>query len=429
MRIQYDAGAFVITSVTSYSDVRQNIAASVCYDDPSDPAFPAPGGGAMCLFGPAYGSAAASGQVVDDYFDSRDNSRTFVQDLRLESGKASAFEWMLGASLLNRKALVGFDMGLLVAPGNDKVLVFPTWNRKKDDWVGAYGQATWKATDRIEFTVAARLDDQRYRNTSYTDHTLTTIIQVPSKEGVPVDTQKESKTAFQPKGQLSYHFSSDVMAYATVSRGFRSGYFLSGSFTLPESTTNYEVGLKVMGWNQRLMTNIAAFHIDYSDQQFSTAISQPPYRVAVIIPKTKIDGIEVETSALPSEYLRIGAGLGYLNAKVDDGTRAPATPRFTANASADLSIPIAGGWGGRIHVDGRYNSSQYLYTQNTQEIGAKTYLNLRAGVHKDRIDVGAYARNLTNERQSAMQGYSAAGGFMRYDNEPRTYGAEITVSF
>lgn len=428
-RVRWETESVVLTSVTSYSDVDQAIASGLCYDDPSDPAIPSPVGGASCLFGPAFGDAAAPGQPIDDFFDSRDDSRTFIQDLRLESAKDGAWTWMIGASYLDREAIVGFDAGLFLAPDATKLLLYPSWNRKEDSWWGVYGQVTWKATDRLELTLAARHDDQDYRNTSYTDHTLSTIIQVPSEDGTLVDTQKEKGSEFQPKGQVSYNFTDDVMAYVTVSRGYRAGYFLSGSFTLPETTTNYEVGLKSTGWNQRIVANVAAFHIDYSHQQFSTVIPEPPFRVAVIIPETRINGIEFETTVLAVEHVTFGLGLGYLDAEVKDGTRAPAAPRFNANGSVDVTLPLSGGWSTLLHADARYNSSQYLATGNTQEIPAKTYLNARIGMQTDHYEVAAFIRNATDERQQAIASASFAGGYLLYQNEPRTYGIEFTASF
>jgi iron complex outermembrane receptor protein len=289
---------------------------------------------------------------------------------------------------------------------------------------------TWNVSRQLELTAAARYDDERYDNTTYTDRTQTTVVPVLSKDGTPVDTQRERGSAFQPKGQVSFHFTDDVMGYATVSRGFRAGYFNTGAFTLPEHTTNYELGLKSALLDRRLVANVAAFHIDYSDQQFSSIVAQYPFRLAVTIPKTKIDGVEFESTAIASRFVSFGLGLGYLSAKVADGSNSPAAPRFNANASVDFTCPVFLDWKARLHVDDRYNSLQYLATENQQPVGAKNYVNLRGGVQNERYDIAAFVRNATDERQATFAGSdNFAGGYIRYQNAPRSYGVEVKVMF
>ncbi len=429
-RVQWDAGPVSLVSVTSYSHIDQQIFSSLCYDDPNDPVLPAPDGGAQCLLGEAYGNAAAPGQASDEFFNSLDNFRTETEDLRLESRTTGPVEWIVGASTLHRIALEGFDAGAMLAPGPTDVTLYPAWNGKTDNWWGVYGQLTWKVTSRLELAAAARYDAERYDNTSYTDRTETTIVQVLSKDGTLVDTQHEKGDAFQPKGQVSYHFTDDIMGYATVSRGFRAGYFNTGAFTLPEHTTNYELGLKSTLLDRRVVMNAAAFHIDYSDQQFSSIIAQFPFRVAVTIPKTKIDGFEYESTAVVSRFVSFGLGIGYLDAKVEDGSRSPAAPRFDASATADFTYPLQLGWKVRLHADDRYNSLQYLETENQQPVGAKNFLNLRAGVQSDRYDIAGFVRNATDRREATLAGSADfAGGYVRYQNEPRSYGVEVKAWF
>ncbi len=430
VRVQWDLEPFSLVSVSSYSHIDQHILSSLCYDDPSDPILPAAGGGAQCLFGTAYGTAAAAGQAIDNYFDSLDNFRTFTQDVRLESGAKGPLQWTVGASYLHQDYLAGFDAGIISAPAAIFTALYPAWNDKRDDWWGVYAELIWKATQRLELSAAVRYDDERYNNTTYTDRTKSTVVPVLSTNGTPIDTQRETANAFQPKGQVSFHFADDVMGYATVSRGFRAGYFNTGAFTLPEHTTNYELGVKSTFWDRRVVANAAAFHIDYSDQQFSSIIPQYPFRIAVTIPKTKINGLEYESTLIASSFASFSIGLGYLDAVVSDGSRSPAAPRVNANVGMDLTHPAFLEWKARLHVDDRFNSPQYLSTADTQGIPAKNYVNLRLGVQNDHYDIAAFVRNATDERQSTFAGSeNFTGGYVLYQNQPRSYGLEVRVTF
>lgn len=429
-RVQWDFDSTSLVGVVGYSKLDQNLRSSVCYDDPNDPALPGPDGGAQCLFGPAYGDAALPGQAIDTLYDGRDDIRSTTADLRLQSRGDGVLEWTIGASALHREYLAGFDAGNIVAPDRSVTMLTSTWNLKEDDWWGVYGQLMWRATDKLELMVAARYDHETYENTSYTDRTESTVIPVQSNTGELVNTQQEEATKFQPKGQISYHFTDDVMGYLTVSRGFRAGFFSSRRFTLPEHTTNYELGLKTMFWNRRINLNLAAFRIDYSNQQFSTVVATPPYRVAVSIPETEINGVEIESTFTPSPFVSLSAGLGYLDAEVRDGTRSPSAPKYNASLSADFSYPMSDDWTARLHVDGRYNSSQYLARNNLQHVPAKTFANLRAGVDNGKYDIAAFVRNVTDEHQAAMSSSdNFTGGYPRHPVLPRSYGMEVKVSF
>lgn len=429
-RIQWDFAPVSLISVTGFDDIDQHLNLSTCYDDPNDPVAPFPGGGGVCLFGPAFGEAAPPGAPIDFFYDGLDNFQTFTQDVRIASRNSESVEWTVGASILNRKYITGFDAQALLAP-DIIVPLFPSWNDKRDDWWGVYGQLIWKATEKLELTAAARYDDETYENTSYSTRDFTTIVPVLSPDGVLENTQKRSASAFQPKGQASYRFTDDVMGYATVSRGFRAGYFITGNYTLPEETTNYEVGLKTSWLDRRIVANFAAFHIDYSDQQFQSLTPTFPFRATITIPDTKINGIEYESTLRVSRFVSFGLALGFLDAKVsNDGGRSPNTPRFNGSASADFTYPVSRDWKANLHIDDRYNSEQFLDVNDQQRVPAKNFVNLRAGVQNDRYEIAAFMRNATDERQATIKGIGIPDfGFIRYQNEPRSYGVEVRASF
>lgn len=454
MRAIYHAPFADLISITAYTHTNQDAQSSLCYDDPDSPLFDAypatPGAQAGCIFKvPVFGSAAVSGQPVDQYFLALEQYRTFFQDLRLQSTTKGRLNWTIGANYLSRNAFNGFDAGLINAPaaggagcangfGLDLsrcgalTRLFPRWDARSDRWWGIYGQASYDITDKLQLTVAGRYDSQRYRSTQYTDRERTTIVQAIDTSGGRVDSQNQSSRRFQPKAQLSYKLLPDVMAYAVYSEGYRAGFFNTGQFTRPESTKNYEGGVKSsfeIG-GMRAVVNVAAFHIDYSDQQFSKGIATPPFRIAVTIPKTSIDGMELEATLHPSRALSLTGSAGYLNAKVADGTRAPFTPHWTLIGSADYAHPLAGDLGVTAHIDFRHNSSLYLTTGNQQLNPARSYLNLRGGLTWKTVSLTGFVKNATDERDVPRPIVAlSTGGFVRFINLPRQYGVQLDVQF
>lgn len=427
-RIQYDFDWLSLISLSAFSHTDQAVPpASICFDDPNDPQVPLPTGGAACAFGPAFGRAAPPGAPVDNFYSDLNNFRTFTEDFRLASRANGPLEWTFGASVLHRYALEGFDSLLLLAPAT-LLNVFPSWHDKVDNWWGVYGQLIWNATSKWQFTAAARYDNERYASTGYSGRDATIIVPTPTLSG-PVNTQRQDATAFQPKAQVSYHITTDIMGYATVSRGFRAGYFFNGSYTQPEHTTNYELGVKSTLADRRVLLNGDVFYIDYSNQQVTNIIPMPPFQVSSTIPKTRIEGAELESTVLLSRFVTFGLGASYLDARVGDDTDSPFTPKFQINTSADVSYPIRDDWKVLLHLDDRYNTFEYLGTENQQYRGPINLLNARLGVENGRYNIAAFVRNAADRRYTTSAGTVFGNGFIRFQNQPRTYGLEVRAHF
>jgi iron complex outermembrane receptor protein len=230
-------------------------------------------------------------------------------------------------------------------------------------------------------------------------------------------------------GQVSYHFDPDVMAYVTVSRGFRAGYFNTGKFAIPEHTTNYEGGFKTEWLDRQLLLNVAGFHIDYSNQQLSTTINTPPYRIPVTVPKTTINGAELETSWRVLSVLTLNADLAYLNAKVADGTMSPKAPHWSGSFGAQLTQPLPDDWILNAHADVAFHSQEYLFTGNTQGIPGKGFVNARVGPERGPWGFYLVGQNLTNTREDQMQTGTTSPYKVQYPIEPRTYGLELRYTY
>ncbi len=428
-RLALHFAAFDVVSVTGYSHIDQEHRSSTCYDDPNNPAFPNAAGGASCVLGAAFGMRATPGQTMDELFNQLDNYRTTTQDLRLVSTGDTRVRWQVGASYLHRDSLIGYDLFRLIAPTGTPVLGAPSWNDRVDDWWGVYGQASTNLLDRLELTVAVRYDHNDYENTTYTDRTLGTVIRQVDIDGVAVPTLKQSGNGFQPKVQLSYHLTDDVMAYFTYSSGFRAGFFSSAVFAVPEKTKNYEVGIKSTLFDRRVVANAALFHIDYSNQQFSRILAVAPFRLPVTVPETSIDGFEGEVTYAANRYVRLGGSVGYLKAIVTDGTASPYAPKWTGNLMADVNYPITDQIQLHVRGDYRYQAPQYLGTGNAGRIGSKDYVNLRVGPEADAWSLTAYVKNLLDTREAIFLPSALAGATLRQATTGRQLGLEAIYKF
>ena len=430
IKIDWDLGGMIFSSITCYSKVDQNLAVGICWDDPNDPAVDTDaavtGVQVGCFWGPTIGDSAADGEIVDNLFLASDDFNSYTQDLRLTSDGDGRLRWLVGAQFLDRKAENGFDAGIILAPDEDFVNFFPRWDIREDFWWGAYGQLSYDVSEALEVTFAGRYDDNTYENTQYTSREFTTVIQNATASGQLVNTLKEEKSSFQPKIQISYQWSdTNLQTYFTWSEGFRAGFFAGGAYTAPEETTNYELGLKSVLWDGRLIANAAVFHIDYSNQQFTAILDAPPFRNPVTIPESDIDGVELELQWQALDELNLSGSVGYLDSRTIENSRSQIAPEWTINMQADYSYALNDQWRINLHADYRYNDSMFLDVGETSAIESKEFVNARFAIENNHWQVGLWLRNVLDTREATAGLLDLAGGVVRNQNKPRSYGLQI----
>jgi iron complex outermembrane receptor protein len=265
----------------------------------------------------------------------------------------------------------------------------------------------------------------------------------------------------------------DLLAYASVSQGYR-GVAFNGqayndptelTFAGPEKLTSYEIGLKADLWNRRGVFNTAIFHYDYKNQQFLDAFTLPGglgsgFRT-INAPKSRVDGAEFEFRAKATNDLEILASVGLLHSKYVELTlhsgelQAPGVPRvccvgnqliqapkFSAMAGIDWRFAHIAAGDLHLFADGNYYGKQYFDAFNTERIaqGAYGVANARVSFESESkaargFAVGAWVKNLTN-RQYLAYGLNQKDldtGVLGFDyalvGEPRTYGVDATLRF
>jgi iron complex outermembrane receptor protein len=263
------------------------------------------------------------------------------------------------------------------------------------DSYAAYGQIDWQATDSFKFTGGIRYSaDRKYGTESVRLICFTTraclggaypdllggvappidLTQVPSvvdsglfglPRGVTGVTKYDGSSGF-----ASRHYASswgaltgtagvewtpdeDTLAYAKYSRGYKSGGFNIGIFTVlsfspwtdAEHVDSFEVGVK-RTFGEWLTANIAVFHYHYTNLQIPLATIQTAGGLAQSetafynVPSSVSQGVELETQIAPVENLAILFNYSYLDAHTTRGTAAdPADPNATAPGATPLYTP------------------------------------------------------------------------------------------
>ena len=198
-----------------------------------------------------------------------------------------------------------------------------------DSWA-VYGQIDWRMTERTTLTLGARYTDEE-KEIELTDNgnpivAATGGAVITSADliaaGVPLD---QSESLITPRVSISFQQTDDIMWYASVTRGFKSGGW-NARGTLAETLQpfsaekvwNYEAGLRSDWADGRVRFNVTAFTSDVEDFQLPSAFTDPSGGITFItrnFADLDINGLEVEFMALPTDNLTLFANLGLLDSE------------------------------------------------------------------------------------------------------------------
>jgi outer membrane receptor protein involved in Fe transport len=248
-----------------------------------------------------------------------------------------------------------------------------------------------------------------------------------------------------------------MLFYVNVTKGYKAGGFpmVSASTTfqyLPvrqESVVDYEGGFKLTLLNRTLQLNSSIFHYDYHDKQIRTQTVQPIFGILnnlQNVPKSTVDGAELEIAWRPISGLIISASGTYLDAKIVEfigtnadgirqnyaGTAVPYTPKYSSNLSADYK------WGLNDKLDASLGASLTQRSKSFATVGPTpidtidpyVLLDLRGsiGTKDGRYRVEFWGKNVTNKFYwtNVSHPYDT---IVRYAGMPATYGVTLRARF
>jgi outer membrane receptor protein involved in Fe transport len=239
------------------------------------------------------------------------------------------------------------------------------------------------------------------------------------------------------------------MVYARIASGYRPGGPNPRALGLPpvvvaDQLTNYEVGLKSRFLAGRALLNVGAFRIDWRNIQQAVTVGGIGSNDNTGNAVSK--GLELETTYLPTDRLRIGVNAAYTDARLtapEEGIAAARlgnTPRWGVSVLLDYELALANRW--RAHVGGgwRYVGEQgtaiaaQLGADNSYVLPPYGALDLAADLARGNWMIRFFARNVTDRRA-----YIGGGLGVDFDNvpygidanvlQPRTVGISVDAGF
>jgi outer membrane receptor protein involved in Fe transport len=392
-----------------------------------------------------------------------EQDRNISQELRLVSKGAGPLTWIGGLFYYSQNSR---QLSEEFTPHYDEYLGFSRPDSleyisyEEDDQTekAVFGEVGYNITDRWQVTLGGRW--YKY------DLTIDSGFDTPlynTSQGAPPDAinlglersaQGDNGTLY--KINTSYHFTDRLMGYATISEGFRLGasngvpactaddlanpgqavcgqpdevqYF-------PDTTTNYEIGVRSQWLEHRLTFNGDVYYIDWKDPQLASVTVLGSVPIIKNGDGAKTQGIELsfdakitdrfsvavgyshttaELTALAPSILRVyeppgfgppsaanpGAGPDPIFANGLPGDRLPGSPKDQGTVNFAYDLPLRGGKA----VDFNYGIAAIGDVITTigeraggQKLGGYAVHNAAAVWHTHRWSAGVYAQNLLNK--------------------------------
>ena len=415
------------------------------------------------------GGAFDSGRSAYITFD---NSFSGINhETRLTSTGTGPFSWVAGLYYTSTKRnfrfsefLPGIDAYIPIdraaAGGNlDEGYRENLGDRYKEG--ALYGELSYRPTPRLNLTVGGRVFKyQSHAISEIRDYSLDLVDN-------NVDVTRKSKIKAIFKGNASFDLTPTALVYATVSQGFRrggtNGFRDVGTKTIapstqsyqPDTTTNYEVGLKGSFLDRHLFLQLDAYQIDWKNVQtyYSQDIGGFPVNGTTNGPNARSRGFEGIARVQLAGGLSASASTSYTKAKWSStrqvclytdgsGCRDPwlkggllgGAPRWKHSGDLRYTTQLRPDVSGFVDLSGRYVGKVQIDRSDDPLTTVRAYpsyaiFDARAGVNLRNIDITLWVENFANKRAIVSRQRDRVLGTRLFYTTPRTYGVNLSYRF
>jgi len=406
-----------------------------------------------------------------------DPSHQFSEELRLASTGSGRASWVAGLYYSDYYSLWTFngttpnfssymDLGTLAPATTPKW--FDAYSPTTLKQYAGFGDVTYALTDELKVDVGARVNHYDYRFSScISGWGSGNGAATPSCSGLIA----LSSTSFNPKFNLAYTFSADLMAYATVSTGFRPGGgnavypttgaawggafqqqgYTSGKWPStyePDRVVSYELGEKARLFDRRLTVNASIYYEDWRHVQLEAYPND--WALNINGNYVHIYGADIDVLADLGAGFQFEIAAGYLYQYLDGGPhwviqpihKMPEVAPVSGTAALSYSRPLGSSYTFTARLESSYTgprysiffSDPYEFTGTYRQLPAYDLINVRAGVKfHDKWSATAFVNNLTNKHaqlESMFTENEPQPSFTRIEtNQPLTGGIDLNYRF
>ena len=425
--VSYDLGPVSLTSISSYQTAKTDLVWDV-----------------SAVYVPLLNNTLRLGPYSAVGVPAHFTTDKFSQEIRLASGSSGAIEWLFGGFYVHEKSVNEQIFSLLDTSGQPAPnTVFTILTPSRYDESAAFGNVTWRITDKFDITGGVRYAENRQRFEQIGTGVL----------GRTGPTARATDNVSTYLAHARYHLSDNAVGYLRYATGYRPGgpnfANIDATTGLPigqqvfesDSLRSYEGGFKLETAERRFGLDLALYEIDWTNIQLT--VTRGGFGAIInAAGGATVRGAELTLTARPLDGLKLAGAFAYQDAELSEnepalgpapigalkGERLPNVPERTAALDADYELPLGTlrpTIGATLrYVDDRTNG----FGTSSYRLPAYDTFDLRAGVTFSRASVQLYARNLLDERGQLALMQPQFGGRVAII-QPRTIGMSVTTSF
>jgi iron complex outermembrane receptor protein len=255
---------------------------------------------------------------VEDFLAGQFNFSQFSEELRYASPIGQNFDYQAGVYYVDARiaeqAKVFGNAGL--GPPPPPFTTFLGFNAVDVDHTSSaafFGQGTYHVTDKFRILAGARFTHDSVDN--FSEAFSTSALSNLLAPGItPKNTVHHDNISW--RGSVQYDFTPEVMGYVTVAQGYKGPGFnqFSAQAVPPETSHQYEAGVKSELFDNHLALNVAAYSEVFDNFQDQTYFPVAPYYAVLSAGRLDSRGFEVQADALITDGLTISANVAYVDA-------------------------------------------------------------------------------------------------------------------
>lgn len=376
----------------------------------------------------------------------------FTQELRVVLPLGERIQWLLGAFYTDEDLVTRNDVTAVDAStGARQGFTLRNFIPSTFEEYALFTNVTVGFTERFDVQLGGRISENEQTFATNRFGPLAIFFSGSDPFFSPVIRSKDEPFTYLVTPRL--RVSQALMVYARVASGYRPGgpNINCGLPDIPcefdpDTTQNYEIGIKGSLFDRALSYDASIYHIDWKDIQIPGL--RTPASPATFIgnaTRARSEGVELALEAKPARGLTLATWIAYGDAELTEdftapgavgrsGDRLPFSARLTGYVSAEQEFPLSGTTSAFVGAAVSYvDARKGLFRAppvTPQEFPSYTQIDLRLGMRKDTWTLSAFANNLSDERGVLGGGLDSlvAPTFFTYI-QPRTMGLSLTKAF
>lgn len=325
-----------------------------------------------------------------------------------------------------------------------------------------FGETSYKFTDQLKGTLGLRY----YKYSSTEEAINRGIASIAGGPGTVLEFGRADNKGFNPKVNLSYTPTDDVLVYTTAAKGFRPGgpntpvpltgpaQCLTGPGNLqslglnsapsqfdPDSVWSYEVGEKARALGNTFQINSDVYYERWTNVQ---QLVDPScgFSFTANAGTAAVYGSEIELAASLSQSFTVTQNVGLTHATFSDSVKATNTvkgqklldvPDVTLNTGVVYSTPISAAYNFNARGTYTYVGPMQDITFVRNNLPGYSLVGARAGLTSDRLSAFLFCDNIANKMailtNNVAQTVNIPSVNRWVTNQPRTIGIDVQIRY